>query len=348
MSDQRNRRFGFHRVIKPEGVMPQAAWQLNNDMSQVDDTEMLIDVKMLNIDSASFHQIRKACEDDDEKIKSHVLEIVNQRGKHHNPVTSSGGMLLGTVNKVGKNRSDVDQIKPGDSIATLVSLTLTPLRIDKIIGLRKETDQVEIEGQAVLFDSGIYAKIPEDIPENLVLAALDVAGAAPQTDQLVKEGDTVVILGAAGKSGILCSQVAREKAGPKGKIIGMGRSDSSMKIIKDLGYCDHAVQIDATDPVAVFNSVSELTNNQMADVTINVVNIAGTEAASILATKGSGIIYFFSMATSFTAAALAAEGIGSAVTMLIGNGYAENHADYTLDLLRKDEKLRALFEKTFS
>jgi L-erythro-3,5-diaminohexanoate dehydrogenase len=53
------------------------------------------------------------------------------------------------------------------------------------------------------------------------------------------------------------------------------------------------------------------------------------------------------MATSFTAAALGAEGVGKDVTMLVGNGYAPGHADLTLDLLRSEPALRKLFETRY-
>jgi L-erythro-3,5-diaminohexanoate dehydrogenase len=63
--------------------------------------------------------------------------------------------------------------------------------------------------------------------------------------------------------------------------------------------------------------------------------------------KDEGIVYFFSMATSFTKAALGAEGIGKDVTMIIGNGYTKNHAQITLDLLKESENLRKIFEEKY-
>jgi len=69
--------------------------------------------------------------------------------------------------------------------------------------------------------------------------------------------------------------------------------------------------------------------------------------ASILSVKNGGAVIFFSMATSFTAAALGAEGVGKDVTMIVGNGYVPGHADLTLDLLRRNPKLRGLFEQRY-
>ena len=228
-----------------------------------------------------------------------------------------------------------------------MSLSLTPLRIDKIKEIRPEIDQVDIDGKAILFESGIYAKIPNDMPENLALSALDVAGAPAQTAKLVKPGDTVLIIGAGGKSGMLCCYEAKKRAGVTGKVIGLCHSERSTKRMQDLGFCDYVFSADATQPVPVMEKISELTNGQMCDVTINNVNIPDTEMTSILCTKNDGVVYFFSMATSFTKAALGAEGIGKDVTMIIGNGYTKNHANITLDVLRENPKLRKLFDEKY-
>jgi L-erythro-3,5-diaminohexanoate dehydrogenase len=69
---------------------------------------------------------------------------------------------------------------------------------------------------------------------------------------------------------------------------------------------------------------------------------------SILATKDRGTVYFFSMATSFTKAALGAEGIKKDVMMLIGNGYTLNHASITLDIMRESKVLHDLFMKRYA
>ena len=64
-----------------------------------------------------------------------------------------------------------------------------------------------------------------------------------------------------------------------------------------------------------------------------------------MSTKQGGTVIFFSMATSFAAAALGAEGLAADVTMLVGNGYVPGHADLALNLIRTTPALRALFER---
>ncbi|AZR74070.1 L-erythro-3,5-diaminohexanoate dehydrogenase [Anoxybacter fermentans] len=339
-------KYGTHRVIEPKGTLPQPAWKIDNTM-EIYDNEILIDVKTLNIDSASFTQIKEEAGGDIEKIKARILEIVEERGKHHNPVTGSGGMLVGEVKEIGPALQGKIDLKVGDKIATLVSLSLTPLKIYEILEVKPEIDQVHIKGEAILFESGIYAKLPEDMSETLALAVLDVAGAPAQTCKLVKPGNTVLIIGAGGKSGLLCLHQAKKMAGVTGKVIALEYSDEGCERIRKLNLADEIIQADATNAVEVLEKVSAVTDGKMADITINCVNIPKTEMASILATRDEGLIYFFSMATSFTAAALGAEGVGKDVTMIIGNGYTKNHAEIALETLRENPALREVFTQLY-
>jgi len=338
--------YGTHRVLEPIGVLPQPAWKIDNTM-EIYDNEILIDVSALNIDAASFTQIKQEAQGDAAKVAEIVKGIVAQRGKHHNPVTGSGGMLIGTVARIGPALADKIDLKVGDRIATLVSLSLTPLRIDDIVQVHMERDQVDIRGQAILFETGLYAKLPADIDEKMALAILDVAGAPAQTARLVQPGDTVVVIGGGGKSGTLCVYEAKKRAGPQGCVIGVSPFAKDCDRMRALGWADHALQVDATNALALMEAVAKVTDGVMADVVINCVNIANTEMGSILATKQHGKIYFFSMATSFTAAALGAEGVGKDVEMIVGNGYATGHAEHALALLRESATLRALFEKLY-
>ena len=339
--------FGTHRVIEPKGLLPQPAEKIDNDM-EIYDNEVLIDVEILNIDSASFTQIQEQAGGDEAKIAEIMMGIVAKRGKHHNPVTGSGGMLIGRAEKIGPGWHGKSPLKEGERLATLVSLSLTPLRIDKIKKIHKEIDQVEIEGKAILFESGIFAVLPDDLPQTLSLAVLDVAGAAAQTARLVKPGDKVVVIGAGGKSGLLCLYEAKKRAGVTGQVIGIAPREKSMKRAQSTGYADTVLIADAANAIDLMEKVAEATGGAMADVTINCVNIPNTELSSILATRDGGTVYFFSMATSFTAAALGAEGVGKDVTMMVGNGYTRGHAAISLNIMRESPVLRKIFEDLYA
>ena len=339
-------KYGSHRVLEPKGVLPQPALRLDNDFATIADNEILVDVRALNVDSASFTQIEEEAGGDVEKIAAKILSIVAERGKMQNPVTGSGGMFIGTVAKVGPALAGRD-LSAGDRIASLVSLSLTPLRIERIVKIHPEIDRVEIVGQAVLFESGIYAKLPADMDETLALAALDVAGAPAQAAKLVRPGQSVLILGAGGKSGMLVAWEAMKRVGPTGRVVGNVYLEADAATLAELGLCHEVVVADATKPVALLDAVLAANGGAEYDVVFNCVNVQNTEMSSILPCRQEGTVYFFSMATHFGKAALGAEGVGKDVTMIVGNGYTKGHAEITLAELRENARLRRLFETRY-
>jgi L-erythro-3,5-diaminohexanoate dehydrogenase len=340
--------FGSHRVLEPPGALPQNAWKLDAATGAFA-SEIRCDVEVLNLDSASFRQIAEACDFDAARIADHVAATVRERGKQHNPVTGSGGMFVGRVAEIGADLQDRSDVRVGDRIASLVSLTLTPLAIERIDRVDVATGRLWLRGSAILFASGIYARLPEDIPTDVALAVLDVAGAPAQVRRLAQPGQTVLVIGADGKSGLFACAQARERVGAGGRVIGIvpSRSTPAARMIESERYVDALLETDARDALAVANLVRDVAPG-LADLTVNCVNVPGTEMASILATRDGGTIYFFSMSTSFTAAALGAEGVGKDVTMVIGNGYASGHAEIALQTLRDHPPLRDYFTTRFA
>ncbi len=339
---------GTHRVVEPAGAMPQSAWKLDNTPIAFDN-EILCDVEVLNIDSASFKQISDECGADAKKIEAHILNIVRERGKQHNPVTGSGGMFIGYVLKIGEKLRDKIDLKPGDRIASLVSLTLTPLHVEAITRIDVSTGRVWIRGKAVLFESGLWSKLPDDIDENVALAVLDVAGAPAQVKRMCRPGQSVVVVGADGKSGMLSCAQAKAQVGASGKVIGIAPWDDtpSAKLLQQNALVDEFIVADARNTLELSEKVRAALP-ELADIVINCVNVPNTELGSILCTKDDGIVYFFSMSTSFTAAALGAEGVGKDVTMIVGNGYAKGHADTALQTLRDNPAIHAYFNSKYA
>ena len=336
--------YGLRRVVAPPGVLPQRADRLDPTLPPGDD-ELVVDVEALNVDAASFRQIEAAVGRDPAAIAAEISRIVAARGKLHNPVTGSGGMLIGRVAAVGPRHPASGSLQPGDRVATLVSLTLTPLALERITAVRPEIDRVECRGRAVLFATGLWARLPEDLPETLVLAALDVCGAPALVLRHLAPGMRVLLLGA-GKAGALVAAAAREAQGGRGWVVAADRSRPALDDLRRLGAVDDAVEVDATDAVGTAERLRRA--GPPFDLVVNCCSVAGTEMTSLLAVRDGGTVIFFSMATSFTSAALGAEGIGRDATLVIGNGYVPGHADLTLDLLRRQPRLRALFEQRYA
>src|SRR3990167_6348566 len=118
--------YGIHRVLNPNNGLPQSAEKLDVSLP-IYSNEILLQVERMNVDSTSFKQLSDKVHQDPEKLKQEILDLVNRRGKLHNPVTHSGGMLIGSVKEIGRDYKSPLSFKVGDRIATLVSLTLTPL-----------------------------------------------------------------------------------------------------------------------------------------------------------------------------------------------------------------------------
>lgn len=333
-------KYGTHRTIEPKNILPQPAWKIDNYM-EIYDNEMLVDVHTLNINSASFAQICTECQRDTEKITQKILRIVEMRGKLHNPVTGTGGMFAGRVKRIGCLYPKHD-LRAGDEIASLVSLSLTPLKIKKIKEINKNCGQIDMEGEAILFESSPLIRIPHDLSFKQVMAVLDEAGAPIQTWNLTKPKDTVLILGAIGKIGLLCAFAARDKIGKSGRIIGTVRNKRSEAMLKKTGIFDEVICIDALKPVEAAKILAK--NKVLADVTINGINIPGTETLSVLATKDGGKLYFASLASNYNIASLTAEGIGKDINILVYKGYTKKHGEFAIHLLRKHAMLRELLE----
>jgi L-erythro-3,5-diaminohexanoate dehydrogenase len=343
------RSLGIHRVIEPKDSLPQAAWKLDNT-PVAQPSETLVDVKALHIDSASFTQIAGACGRDPEQMKKYVLDIVDQRGKMQNPTTGSGGVLIGTICQLDEIYGKLHGLAIGDTIVSLTSLSWLPLHLERIHAVHLDRSEIGITGKAIFFRSNPVARLPDDLPRNIVVAALDVAGAPSRAAQLAQPRQRVTVVGAGGTAGLLTLCALRQRLGSQGEIIAIEYNEQALQDIASLHVADVLVQGNATQPLELVQIVRGACTGReyLADMAINVVNVPNTEFGTILLTKPDGCILFFSMATSFTAAALGAEGIARQVEMHIGNGYMPDNGANALQLLRDHPRLREIFIRRFS
>lgn len=338
--------FGIHRVLDEHPTLPQAAHRLDHQLP-IFDNEILIEVEKLNIDAASFVQMEKETASNPEKIGQIILENCRSRGKQQNQVTGSGGMLIGKVSQVGSRYRGPLKLKCGDRIATLVSLTLTPLHLDQIRRVDLKTHQIDVSGHAILFESGIAARLPSDLPEAVSMALFDVAGAPATVNATLRKGQSLLVIGGGGKAGTLSCVAGRQKVGRTGRVYAIEPNPALAKELKALKVCDAVVSVDATDPLAVRRMVERTTHGKLVDVVINVASVPNTEVSALMSCHSQGKIIFFSMATSFTKVALGAEGIGSAAQLIFGNGYYPRHSEFVIQLIRNHKALKQLFLKRY-
>nr|WP_170283224.1 hypothetical protein [Microbacterium ulmi] len=333
------------RVLVPDGVLPQAAHRLDA-RSAIRAGEVAIAVDYLNLDSASMRDLLAHNGDDPERVKAEVRAIVAERGKMTNPRTGSGGMLVGTIIGAGPGGERTD-LAVGDRVATLISLTATPLALDD--GLDAWDGRSEIvpaRGFAIVPSARTLCRLPEDVPIQTALSILDVCGAPAHVARLAERPmiagrvQRMLLLGG-GKSAVLASAAARR--------LGIGTicavpSEAEAERLRALDLFDDVVVADATRPGTVRRAV--LDAGDLPDLTLVCVNAPGCEHAALVSTRSGGAVVYFSMATSFTAVALGAEALCLDVDLYVGTGYVPGHAELALDLFRRDHRVRAFFERT--
>lgn len=325
---------GADRVVSPRGFLPQPAEVLDAS-GPVRSHELELSVDRLCLDSTSHRQLAESARGDADAMAARLMEIVAARGKMHNPVTDSGGILTGRVSAVGDAFPDPPQT--GTPVATLASLTLTPLRLDAVTDLDPVSAQVGVSGTAYVCARAAWAEMPRDLTVGKALEVFDVCAAASHTRALTPTGGSVCVLGA-GHAGKLALAAARD-ASPSSVLTVVDLDADAVTRVCELGLADVGVTTDLRDPLAAIETLRDA-GTQSADLTVVVVSATGCEPAAILMTAPAGRILFFSMATNFGTAALTSDGLSSDARMVIGSGFAADRGAYALDLVRRNPSLR--------
>jgi len=335
---------GVERVLAPAGALPQAAERLST-AEPLTGSEIEIEVEYLNLDAASYRDLAEHHGHDAARIRAEMLDIVATRGKMVNPRTGSGGMLVGRISRLASEKACAP-FAVGDRVATLISLTATPLQIRD--GLRRwaaDSEVVPVDARAIVPAPRMITALPDDLPAPVALTVLDVCGAPAQAERILTRSllsgtaRRMLLLGG-GKSAVLSAAVARRHGVQTVSVVPTaGEADR----LRELGLFDAVVVGDATDPLGVRRAVEQRFPD-LADVTFVCVNAAGCEHAALLATRQGGAILYFSMATSFTAVALGAEALCLDFDLYFGSGYVPGHAALALDIVRTDPRVRRFFD----
>jgi L-erythro-3,5-diaminohexanoate dehydrogenase len=343
--------YGFHRVIDPPGVMPQAAEKLDNTPKILVPDEVLIDVELLNLDSTSMKQIKETSFN----VGKRILEIVSQRGKMHNPVTNSGGVLIGKVLEVGPAKKPTFRLKEGDRIIPLCSLSAIPLFLTNVAD-SPMGDLIAVKGFAVMNGLCAYTGIPNFLTPTIALSALDVSRLVTQLDRYVSRlkqksslaqlrSTSVCILGCgkAGLTAIACLKRWLPNCQILALDISMSLLNRARSFLSDTNIRHVVAQINAQNVRDVLQFVMNHTNGRGCDLVLSCVNVPNVEASCIVAAASQGTILYFSMATEFGKAALGGDSIAKDVEMIIGGGVIEGQAEMMFDLLRQDQQLLRFF-----
>ena len=294
--------------------------------------EVRMRVERLNLDAASFRQLPRAAR---RRRRGACAPRCSRSsppaGKMQNPVTGSGGMLVGTRGggRAASPRSGCGRRPGGDA------------------GLA-HADAAGDRGRARAAGTGLASRcrptatrscsaaasprvLPDDLP-----AATRPGGAGrlrrpgadrPRGGAVRRRGTApvVAVIGGGREVGLAESRrcpARRRRADDRRRARATPRRDAARRA----GLADEVVLADARDPVALRDAVAARRGPGRRHRGLR-RRPRAARAGAILATADGGTVIFFSMATSFTAAALGAEGLAADVTMLVGNGYVPGHAE---------------------
>lgn len=327
---------GTKRVLEPSSALPQGATRLDATLP-LQPYEIEVEVDTLCLDSTSYRQLVQSSDGDPVKVGAAILGIVAERGKMQNPVTGSGGILAGTVQAVGEAYRDPPPL--GARIVSLASLTWVPLQLEAVGRVDVLSPHVPVAGTAYLSWTAPWTFYPDELPFDAVVAALDVCNAASQTRSLIDADTRTVLVLGGGHAGLLALAAARDSLAHDGRVVLMDADGRICQRARDLNLCDIAILADLRDAVDSLRCLVQA-GVPRADLSVLLVNATDCEAAAILLTADGGTALLFSMATSFTKAALGSEVMASTARMLVGSGYVPDRGAYALELIRRDQQLQ--------
>lgn len=334
--------FGFSRVVEPKGFIPIAAWKLDNSR-KINKNEMRIRVKAIKFEEGNFRQLCNVCEYDENKIKSHVFDIVKKRGKLHNPSTDSGGICYGIIDEIGENYNNHESLHVGDSIICLTSLTSIPLCLEKAGDINFNYGEIKVEGYAVLFETSPVVIAPKDVNLSCSLYAFDESGSIAKAYYIAEKGKKFLLLGSSLLSILIYAAAIRKSAGKYCKIVAVLDKESMASLCEDdinevlKEYVDKVYVVDILASLQTYELIKkkEFANSEeLFDVSINCANLLGVEAISVLLTKEHGTLFFTNLINNYNMVLLFAESLGKNINIISLEEYSQDFPQFTIELMR--------------
>ena len=189
------KRFGVSRVVEPKGTIPATAWKIDNRRS-LGVGEIRVRLEMVHIEWDNFCQICSHCGYDTDRIRARIMQIIQQRGKLHNPYTGSGGLFMGVIEEIGPE-TDAGDFKVGDRVFSLSSLTGVAMHLDRIDRIDFNYGQLECQGYVVCFEATSMVRYDESVSAKYLLSAVDEEGNFLGVRQAIQDqrAERVAIIG---------------------------------------------------------------------------------------------------------------------------------------------------------
>ena len=167
--------YGIKRVLEPQHVLPTSAWKLDNNRNIYPD-ELKVSIKRIHLEGTGFKQICTESNDDEKKIKQAIIDVVIRRGKLHNPVSDTGGLVMGVVEEIGDEYDNWQNFKVGDMVICNASAASIPMHIENITSIDRAYNQVEANGYVIVHNNIPLVKAPEGVSSDMLMFAFDQSG----------------------------------------------------------------------------------------------------------------------------------------------------------------------------
>lgn len=329
--------YGLKRVAEPQYVLPTSAWKLDNSRN-IYPNELRISVRRIHLEGTSFKQICTESNYNEEKIKQKIIDIIIRRGKLHNPVTDTGGLAFGTVEEIGEEFYNPQNLKVGDTIICNASLASVPIQIENILTIDHVFNQIDASGYAILHDHVPIIKIEEDMPVNLLLYTLDESGTLYRLSQLAEGQSKFLIVGNNMITNLIFGYVIRRQVGAKGEIVCLLDKKTGMQVMGDgidqlIAHVFNEVHfLNILKPI---HAVERLKLNQQFDLSVNCAEIPGAETINILATKAGGTVLFANLINNLKISLYITESISKPLNVENAEGYLEDYETFDIALVRE-------------
>lgn len=329
--------YGTNRVIEPKHVLSTSAWKVDNNR-EIAPNEIRVSIKKLHIESTSFKQICIESNNNIDKIKERIIDIVIKRGKLHNPVTDTGGLLYGTVEKIGSEYNNKKGLKVGDEVICNASLAAVPLYISRISRIDMAYNQVDAEGYAILFDEFPMVKISEGVPVNLLLVAFNESGTLFTVSSCAKGKSNFLVVGNNLLTNMLFGYAVRKAVGPEVRIVCLFDKNSDMVVkgkVIDTLLSQIFSEIHYVNILKPMECLERLNVDALFDLSINCADIPGAETINILATKSGGTVCFANLINNYNIALYLTESISRQLDIRCADGYLEQYDEFDIELVKE-------------
>ena len=329
--------YGLERVIAPANVFPASAWQLDNSRT-LKNGEMRVSVKKIHIEGTGFRQICQEANNDEELIKEKINDIVIRRGKLHNPVTDTGGLLYGVIEEIAPDYDNAKGFKVGDEVILNASLAGTPLYIDKIISIDRMYTQIDVEGHAIILPGFPVVKRPAELPVDLLMFIFNESGTLYTISKEAVGKKRLAVVGNNPMMNLVFGYALRKSAGPDAEINCV--FDINTEIFLK-GYKIERLMEEVFDEVSYHNLLRPVEclkvykDTAPMDMTVNCADIPGSETINIMGTKSGGTVVFANFISNYNIALYVTEAVAKDLVIRCADGYLEEYDEYDFKIVEE-------------